>query len=121
MPSSHATFLWAGQMVLNWAWSPTWFTLHLLWPAFAIIVTILALIVTFIVINWKTDRVSALLFVPLCGLGRLRVDAEPVDRDSQLVARLAVDRSKAGMVSLRRGRGWGRSRSVGVPGHEPSG
>jgi tryptophan-rich sensory protein len=62
--SSPAMFLWAGQMVLNWAWSPTWFTLHLLWPAFAIIITILALIVTFIVVTWKHDRASALLFLP---------------------------------------------------------
>lgn len=62
--SSPAMFLWAGQMVLNWAWSPTWFTLHLLWPAFAIIITILALIVGFIAVTWKTDRLSALLFLP---------------------------------------------------------
>lgn len=62
--SSNAMFLWAGQMVLNWAWSPAWFTLHLLWPAFAIIITILALIVGFIAVTWKADRVSALLFVP---------------------------------------------------------
>ncbi|MEO6013946.1 MAG: TspO/MBR family protein [Devosia sp.] len=62
--SSAPFFLWVLQMVLNWAWSPTWFTLHLLWPAFAIIIAILALIVAFIVVNWKTDRTSALLFVP---------------------------------------------------------
>jgi tryptophan-rich sensory protein len=51
-------------MVLNWAWSPTWFTLHLLWPAFAIIAAILMLIVAFIAVTWRSDRVSALLFVP---------------------------------------------------------
>ena len=62
--SSPAAFVWAGQMVLNWGWSPTWFTLHLLWPAFAIIIAILALIVTFIVLTWKQDRLSAWLFVP---------------------------------------------------------
>lgn len=62
--SSPSTFLWAGQMLLNWAWTPTWFTLHLLWPAFAIIAAIFALIIAFIVVNWKKDRVSALLFVP---------------------------------------------------------
>lgn len=62
--SSPAMFLWAGQMVLNWAWTPAWFTLHLLWPSFAIIITILALIVAFIAATWKTDRMSALLFVP---------------------------------------------------------
>jgi benzodiazapine receptor len=62
--SSPAMLLWAGQMVLNWAWSPTWFSLHLLWPALAIIITILALIVLFIAQTWKTDRISALSFIP---------------------------------------------------------
>ena len=62
--SSPAMFLWAGQMLLNWAWSPTWFGLHLAWPAFVIIISILALIVAFIVMTWKSDRVSALLFFP---------------------------------------------------------
>lgn len=63
-PVSPAMMLWGGQMLLNWAWSPTWFSLHLLWPAFAIIIAILALIIAFIVTNWKTDRPSALLFLP---------------------------------------------------------
>jgi benzodiazapine receptor len=63
-PSSPAMFVWTGQMLLNWAWSPTWFSLHLLWPAFAIIISILALIVAFIVMSWKTDRLSAVLFMP---------------------------------------------------------
>ena len=62
--SSPAMLVWVSQMVLNWAWSPTWFSLHLLWPAFAIIVAILALIVAFIAMTWKTDRVSSWLFVP---------------------------------------------------------
>ena len=63
-PASGTMLLWALQMILNWAWSPTWFKLHMLWPAFAIIIAILALIVGFIVATWKTDRTSALLFVP---------------------------------------------------------
>ena len=61
---SPAMAVWVGQMVLNWVWSPTWFTLHLLWPAFAIIAAILALIVAFIVLTWKRDRLSACLFIP---------------------------------------------------------
>jgi len=61
---SPAMAVWVGQMVLNWVWSPTWFTLHLLWPAFAIIAAILALIVAFIVLTWKRDRLSAWLFIP---------------------------------------------------------
>ncbi len=56
--------LWVGQMLLNWAWSPTWFALHLLWPAFIIIAAMLALIVWFIVARWNKDRLSALMFLP---------------------------------------------------------
>jgi translocator protein len=63
-PSSPPMFLWILQMILNWAWSPTWFTLHLMWPAFAIIIAILALIVGFIVTSWRRDRLAARLFVP---------------------------------------------------------
>ena len=63
-PASPAMFIWIGQMVLNWAWSPTWFSLHLLWPAFVIIVAILVLILAFIAVTWRGDRVSAVLFLP---------------------------------------------------------
>jgi benzodiazapine receptor len=64
-PSSPRMWLWYGQMALNWAWSPVWFTLHALWPAFAVIMAILLLIVAFIVTSWRDgDRVSATLFVP---------------------------------------------------------
>lgn len=63
-PAGGSTYLWLLQMVLNWAWSPTWFTLHLVWLALVLIVVILALIVAFIVTSWRTDRVSAWLFVP---------------------------------------------------------
>jgi benzodiazapine receptor len=56
--------LWVGQMLLNWAWSPVWFNLQMLWPAFAIIVVMLVLILAFIVERWRNDRVAALLFVP---------------------------------------------------------
>jgi tryptophan-rich sensory protein len=56
--------LWVGQMLVNWAWSPTWFSLNLLWPAFAIISVMLVLIVLFIANRWPRDRVSALLFLP---------------------------------------------------------
>lgn len=57
--------LWGGQMVLNWAWSPTWFTLHQPWAALVIIYGVLAAIIAFIVLSWRSgDRVSAWLFVP---------------------------------------------------------
>ena len=56
--------LWVTQMVLNWAWSPIWFRLHAPWPAFVVIIAILALIIAFIAATWRSDRVSAWLFVP---------------------------------------------------------
>ena len=51
-------------MVLNWLWSPIWFSLHLPWPAFIVIIAIFALILAFIQNRWRRDRVSAWLFVP---------------------------------------------------------
>lgn len=63
-PSSPAFFLWILQMLLNWAWSPTWFTLHNMWGAFAIIIGVLATVVAFILQSWKPDRLAALSFLP---------------------------------------------------------
>lgn len=63
-PRGRGMLLWIGQMVLNWLWSPTWFSLHLLWPAFAVIAAMLVLIVLFIANRWNRDRAAALLFVP---------------------------------------------------------
>lgn len=63
-PDSSAMKIWFAQMALNWAWSPIWFIGQMLWPAFAVIVAILALIVAFIVTARKRDRLAAWLFVP---------------------------------------------------------
>jgi tryptophan-rich sensory protein len=62
--ASPRMLVWILQMVLNFAWSPTWFSLHQVWPAFALISAILLLILTFIALSWKVDRVAAWLFVP---------------------------------------------------------
>ena len=63
-PGGVARKLWYAQMVLNGLWSPTWFALHWLWPAFVVIAAILALILAFIARSWPEDRVSASLFLP---------------------------------------------------------
>jgi benzodiazapine receptor len=62
--SSTAMKVWFGQMALNWAWSPIWFIGQMLWPAFAVIIAILALIVTFIALSRKIDPLASWLFVP---------------------------------------------------------
>ena len=63
-PQSLAMKLWVAQMLLNWIWSPVFFLGHVLWPAGAIIVAILATILAFIGVTWRRDRTSARLFVP---------------------------------------------------------
>lgn len=63
-PESRAMKLWVGQLVLNWLWSPVFFSLHLLWPAALVILSIATLIVWFISEAGKNDRISAILFVP---------------------------------------------------------
>jgi len=63
-PKSTAMLLWLAQMLLNWAWSPTWFGAQLIWPAFAIIAALWLAIIGFILVTWKQDRLAAWLFVP---------------------------------------------------------
>lgn len=62
--SSHVMVLWCIQMVLNWAWSPTFFVIQNLWLALAVIVALLAAILLFIVRARKLDRIAAWVFVP---------------------------------------------------------
>jgi translocator protein len=60
-----AMVVWFGQMVLNWIWSPVFFVLHWLWPAYALILLIFILVVAFIVVSARQgDRISAWLFAP---------------------------------------------------------
>jgi len=61
---STAMMIWFAQMAFNWAWSPIWFIGQMMWPAFAVILVILALIIVFIVTARRLDRVAAWLFVP---------------------------------------------------------
>lgn len=63
-PRGTAMRFWVAQMALNWIWTPVWFSLKLLWPAFAVIALMLAAIIGFIVTSWREDRASALMFLP---------------------------------------------------------
>ena len=56
--------LWLAQMALNFLWPPTFFSLHWTGVALAVILSLLAAILAFIVWQWESDRVSSALFVP---------------------------------------------------------
>ena len=56
--------LWLAQMILNFLWSPIFFTLHHMAFALAIILTLLAVIVGFIWVQWRENRLAAVLFIP---------------------------------------------------------
>jgi benzodiazapine receptor len=63
-PHGNSMLLWYSQMLLNWLWLPVFFSFHLLWPAVAVILALLAAILGFIVARWHGDRLAAALFVP---------------------------------------------------------
>jgi tryptophan-rich sensory protein len=62
--TGRAMKVWIAQMLANFAWSPVFFAAHRVGLAFAVIVLVLVLITAFIVLTWRRDRMSALLFVP---------------------------------------------------------
>ena len=56
--------LWWLQLVLNFAWSPTFFSLHMVGAALVILVLLVAAVIAFIIARWRVDRLSALMFLP---------------------------------------------------------
>jgi tryptophan-rich sensory protein len=56
--------IWGAQLVLNFAWSPTFFGAKLMGPALVVILALLASIVLFIATVWNRDRISGWLFAP---------------------------------------------------------
>ena len=62
--AASAKTLWVIQLVLNFLWSPTFFTLHSVGLALVVVLAMLASIVAFIAVTWRDDRQSALLLLP---------------------------------------------------------
>ena len=56
--------LWWAQLILNFLWPPVFFIGHRTGLAFAVIVILLATILTFIRVVWPSDRIAAWMFVP---------------------------------------------------------
>ncbi|MCO5160217.1 MAG: tryptophan-rich sensory protein [Mesorhizobium sp.] len=55
---------WWAQMLLNFAWSPVFFTLQSVGGALFVVVLMLAAILAFIGLAWVRDRIAASLFLP---------------------------------------------------------
>ncbi|MBR0969161.1 MULTISPECIES: TspO/MBR family protein [Bradyrhizobium] len=66
-PRGKSMRLWGLQMILNFAWSPIFFSLHRMDVALGVIVALLAVILAFVWRRWQTDRLAAMLFIPYAG------------------------------------------------------
>ena len=62
--TGHGMKIWSVQMLANFAWSPVFFAAHRIDVAFGIILLLLLTIAGFIILSWRGDRWSALLFAP---------------------------------------------------------
>ncbi|WAP67080.1 TspO/MBR family protein [Jiella pelagia] len=56
--------LWWLQLALNFAWPPVFFSAHTLGAALIVILALDAAVVAFMAATWRTERISALLFLP---------------------------------------------------------
>jgi translocator protein len=56
--------IWWLQLALNFLWSPTFFAMQWIGGGLTVVLAMLASIVAFIVVSWRSDRVASVLFVP---------------------------------------------------------
>ena len=63
-PASGRMQVWFGQMVLNLLWSPAFFGAESPILGLVVIVPLLVAIILFVRMSWRSDHVSAWLFLP---------------------------------------------------------
>ncbi len=56
--------LWWMQLALNFIWSPVFFSAHRVDIAFGVVTTLLIMIIGFVVVTWRQDKIASLLFTP---------------------------------------------------------
>lgn len=59
-----ALALFGVHMIMNWAWSPVFFSMHLVLPALILLLTILGTAMILAKMSWNLDRRAFLLFIP---------------------------------------------------------
>lgn len=85
-----ALALFLAQLALNYAWSPVFFALHLIWPAFAVIAAMLVLALAAALLFLRIRRGAALLMLPylawLCFAAALNLEIGRLNPDGGRVA-----------------------------------
>lgn len=56
--------IWWAQLVMNFIWSPIFFSAHRIDFALGVIVLLLVTIIGFIILSWQQDRIASILFWP---------------------------------------------------------
>ena len=63
-PAGLAMQVWFGQLAFNFMWTSVFFGMQQPALAFLVIVLMIGLIIVFMRLTWKHDRVSSMLFLP---------------------------------------------------------